>query len=203
MELSEFRQKLMDESIDDILTNVLLSDFARHVSKEKQDLIKEKIAKTYGVNEENIQLIIVGSAKLGFSISEKKLKDGTMLPRYRSFAPTSDIDIAIVSQNIFEVVWNELTKFSVNNSWFPWDSGKLGDYLICGWLRPDYFPKERRLRRCDDWWDTFRSFSADRRLGRRRVRGGIFYSFEQLKSYQSKALKDCIQYEKFLNEDGI
>lgn len=196
MDVNEFRERIIRDKFDDVLTDVLLSEYAKHVDSTKQEIIKKRIAETYNVNPEDVGLIIVGSAKLGFSIIEKKLPGGAILPRYRSFSGTSDIDIAIISPQIYELIWDELSKYSYNQSWFPWDSDKLGDYMVCGWLRPDFFPKQQRLRRCDDWWDTFRSFSAERKLGRRRVRGGIFYNFEQLKRYQAKALKDCIQYEK-------
>lgn len=203
MEVDEFRRRIIEEPFDDILINVLLSENAKHVDAQKQLLMRTKIAETYNVDIEAIKLIVVGSAKLGFSISEKKLKDGTILPRYRKFGAASDIDTAIVSSTLYELIWDELSRFSFNQPWFPWNSEKLGDYMVCGWLRPDYFPKQRRLRRCDDWWDTFRSLSAERTLGRIKVRGGIFHNFEQLKRYQSKALYECIQKEKIEHENGI
>jgi len=101
----------------------------------------------------------------------------------------------VISPQLYEIIWNELSRFSFSQPYLPWDSGKLGDYMVCGWLRPDYFPN-RRLRRCDDWWDTFRRLSSQQRFGRRQVRGGLFYNFKQLKTYQSKALIECIEYEK-------
>ena len=196
MEVTEFRKIILQEKFDDVLTKVLLSGDAKHVNQEKQDFIKTRVAEKYKVNPEDMRLVIVGSAKLGFSISEKKVKGSATLPRYRPFNAITDIDIAIVSPHIYEQIWDELSRFSFNQSWFPWDSGKLGDYMVCGWLRPDYFPTETRLRKCDDWWDTFRLFSSEQKLGRRRVRGGLFYNFEHLKRYQAKSLIDCIQSEK-------
>jgi hypothetical protein len=195
MTVKEFREQLLSEKFEDILNNVLLNDDAVHVSLEQKDYIKNKIADKFKVPVESVRLIIVGSAKLGFSISEKKLKGKPKLPRYRAFSPTSDIDIAIVCQPIFEMIWNDLSQYSFASPYFPWQSNKFGDYLVCGWMRPDHFPLRVRLRKCDDWWDVFRFLSSRQFLGRRRIRAGLFYNFERLQNYQSKALKECIDHE--------
>ena len=79
---------------------------------------------------------------------------------------------------------------------FPRDSGTLGDYLVCGWLRPDYFPKDARIRSCDDWWELFNRFSVDPRFNRRKVRGGLFYSRTQLELYARRAIRDCAEAEE-------
>lgn len=196
MDVKDFRARLKTDKIDDILVNVLLSDDAIHCSEENKDFIKGTLANNYRVDKAEVRLIIVGSAKLGFSISEKKMTDGTVLERYRPFRPTSDIDVAVICPRIYELIWTELSFYSLNQPYQPWDSGKLGDYMVCGWLRPDHFPKNKNLRKCDDWWNIFYFLSRQPRLRRRTIRGGLFYNFEQLKYYHSKALRECIDLEK-------
>ncbi|WP_290791837.1 hypothetical protein [Flavihumibacter sp. UBA7668] len=192
----DFIAKIKIDPIEVILDEVLLSDDAMHVTVGQRDFIKKTLSERFGVSLEQIDLIIVGSAKLGFSISEKKQKGFPALPRYRLFSPNSDVDIAIISKPIFEIMWNELSIYSFGMPYYPWVSNKFGDYLVCGWMRPDHFPKHVRLRKCDEWWDTFRFLSSRNILGRRRIRAGLFYNMEQLKTYQSKALIDCINFEK-------
>lgn len=193
----EFKQRIITDSLDTILTDILLSDEAKHVTIDQQNLIRKSLSEKFNVPIDSINLIIVGSAKLGFSISEKKNKiDNSVLPRYRQFSPQSDIDLAIICTPIFEILWNELSKYSFSVPYYPWQSNKFGNYLVCGWIRPDFFPQRVRLRKCDDWWDTFRYLSSRQVLGRRRIRGGLFYNLEQLKTYQSKALLECINIEK-------
>lgn len=193
----EFKERLLIDTVETLLTDILVSEDAKHVTIDQRNLIKRSLADKFNVPIESINLIIVGSAKLGFSISEKKNKfDNSILPRYRPFSPQSDIDLAVICTPIFEIIWNDLSKYSFNVPYFPWQSNKLGDYFVCGWMRPDYFPPRVRLRKCDDWWDTFRYLSSRRVLGQRRIRGGLFYNLEQLKSYQSKALLECINIEK-------
>ena len=192
----EFRKRILIDSTETMLNEILLSDEAKHVSPDQIIYIKKKLSEKFNVPIDIIKLIVVGSAKLGFSISEKKLKDKSSLSRYRAFGPASDIDIAIVCQPIFEKIWNELTQYSFSVPFAPWQSTKFGDYLVCGWIRPDHFPKRVRLRKCDDWWDTFRLLSSKQVLGRRTIRAGLYYNMEQLKIYQSKALTECKNYER-------
>src|SRR5690349_9620535 len=56
------------------------------------------VATQLGVDPMAIQL--VGSARLGYSINPKK--------NFRKFNATSDLDIAVVSPELFEKVWTEL-----------------------------------------------------------------------------------------------
>lgn len=191
--LEDFRVLCREASAEEIVDSVLLADDAAHVSEANREHLRDSLSATFGVSSSAVQLWIVGSAKLGFSLIEKKQK-GSVLPRYRPFGPDSDIDTAVVSPQIFRILWDELSIFAHGNPWMPWDSGLLGDYMVYGWLRPDHFPR-RRLRRCDDWWDRFRRFSADVRFGRRRVRGGLFHSLADLQRYQRRGVLECINVE--------
>ena len=61
------------------------------------------------------QIVMVGSAKLGFSISPHK--------RYREFGDTSDIDLAIISKELFDNVSDSLLDYLDNNP--AWDKKRL------------------------------------------------------------------------------
>jgi len=196
MNVAEFKEIILKKECDEVLTEVLLSGDAKHCDEKNRDFIRSTITKNYKISEDDLNLIVVGSAKLGFSIIEKFDKQGNLLKRYRPFRADSDIDLAVVSPRLYGLLWDELSYYSFSQPNQPWDSGRLGDYMVCGWLRPDYFPKKTNLRKCNDWWTIFTFLSAQHRLGRRRVRGGIYYSLEQLKYYQAKGLKDCIEFEK-------
>jgi len=193
--LEQFREYCSTNSIDDIVDNILLADDAVHISAENRTFLSEEIARVFGIKESDIRTWIVGSAKLGFSITEKK-KNGQLLPRYRPFSAVSDIDIAIVSPKLFRLIWDELSMYVNGKSWIPWDSGRLGDYMVYGWLRPDYFPTGHRIKKCDDWWDQFRKFSSDPRFNRRSVRGGLFHSVDDLRRYLRRSVLDCVRAEQ-------
>jgi hypothetical protein len=190
-----FRQRILDGDLAYLLDEVLLADSAAHVRTEDIQHLRRHLAAKFGVAQDDVGVRVVGSAKLGFSITEKHLSDGTRLPRYRAFSPQSDIDLVVVSPPIFDLIWRELSAFAHRSPRLPWNSGALGDYLVCGWFRPDRFPIRARLRRCDDWWDLFRSLSSDARYGRRKVRGGLFHSSAHVKQYLSRGLEECVALE--------
>lgn len=186
---------LADNQIEYLLNEIMLGPGAKHVSNENIQHIRANIAMKYGISEEDLSVCITGSAKLGFSIVEKR-RHGQNFPRYRSFSAKSDIDVAVVSKTLFEIIWTELSKRAHRTSHLPWDSKKLGDYMVYGWLRPDHFPNDVRILKCDDWWDLFRRFSSDPRYQRRKVRGGLFYSKEQLSMYMIRSINDCLAAEE-------
>lgn len=193
--LEEFKARCRADSADDIVNDVLLADEALHVCADNRAYLRDTLASKFCVSRDAVQLWVVGSAKLGFSLTEKR-KDGNLLPRYRAFRPDSDIDTAVVSPEIFRIIWDELSIYAHGAPWMPWNSGKLGDYLVYGWLRPDHFPSRNRVRRCDDWWDQFHRFSANPRFGRRSVRGGLFYSIADLQRYLRRSVAECINVEQ-------
>lgn len=192
----EFREKLQESDAETILQEIVLADDAVHVGLEERDLIRSTIASTFSTPKDQVTMRIVGSAKLGFSLSERRADDGTVkLERYRPFRAESDIDVAVICPRAFNMIWHELAQFSHKDKFAPWKSGRLGDYLILGWLRPDHFPKAR-LRHCDAWNDCFNRLSADSNLGRRKIRGGLFHSMQHMQQYYIKSVEECIKAEE-------
>lgn len=191
MEVDEFKRRLTADRLDELANNVLLADGAAHVTGAQFEIIRQKIAAVYGLGAADVRVVITGSAKLGFSLIEKRNDDGTLRPRFRLFGPDSDIDVAVLSPKIFDGVWFELSSYAANRPWFPLEHKKLGPYLVSGWLRPDHFPYGASLLNCRKWFPLFASLSADIRFGRRKVRAGLFHSFEQLRQYQLRSLRDA------------
>jgi hypothetical protein len=193
MTIDEFRKALREVEPFEVVDRYLLEGCPIHVPPEGNCLIRTELGERYGIRADNINCFIVGSAKLGFSLVEKKLRDGTTLPRYRKFSEQSDIDVAIVSSSVFEQIWFEISGYAHQSKPWPWKSGKLGDYLVSGWFRPDHFPVGQP--RCNDWWDCFNRLSANA-VFRRKVRGGLFYSVEHLRQYQLRSVRDCLNAEE-------
>ncbi len=191
MTVDELKTLILTTDLVDFVDSVVLAEESEYFAAEKISYVAVALSAKFNATVLPAQIRVVGSAKLGFGLFQKKTREGDVLPAFRPFRPDSDIDIAVVCPTLFELIWQELSAHANGKPWFPWDSGKLGDYLIHGWLRPDYFPKHVRLRRCDDWWDVCNSLSADSRLGRRSIRGALFYSHEQLRNYQLRGLNQC------------
>ena len=193
--VAEFQAAIQSQSALDVVDSVLLPNAPQHVSSADLAFLRDTIGEAYRVRSDAIDIVVTGSANLGFSLSEKR-KDGIVVaPRYRPFSAASDIDVAVVATSIFDALWQELAAHAARSTWFPFREGKLGDYMISGWLRPDHFPKNRRLLQCDNWFDTFRRITASSRFRRRRVNGGLFYSRFHLRQYMTRSVNDCIHNE--------
>ena len=69
--ITNFRKRLLENDPDDIVREVLLDDNAKHVQRANINYIEDKIKIRFGINSRDIHIYIVGSAKLGFSITQK------------------------------------------------------------------------------------------------------------------------------------
>lgn len=127
----------------------------------------------------NRDVFVVGSAQLGFSISPNK--------RWKPFGDTSDIDVAVVSDRLFERYWEDVDRYAGEpTSWANRDRCKLS--LASGWLRPDLLPGSM----ASDWFEFFRTLQRDQRYGGGiKIAAGIYYSMGFLERYQSRAVRLC------------
>jgi hypothetical protein len=195
--VQQFRELLKTEPSDKITKDVLLSGQSVHVADAEKQYIQQFVGARFAVKPDKINVFVVGSAHLGFSISKKRISDGGELPRYRSYGPDSDIDIVIISEEIYSLIWSDLSLYSHTQARWPWDARRCGDYHVCGWLRPDKFPIEPFLMNCNRWKKAFGTLSTQTRFGRRRVNGGLFQSMEFALRYYQRAVDDCKIEEEY------
>jgi hypothetical protein len=195
--LGEFRNLLVNKEALEIVQSVVLANEAKHLKSASIDHVANILRARYGLQPgENLEVHLVGSAKLGFSIVEKRKNENHgFLPRYRDFGPSSDYDFAIVSQSLFYKVWCELSSYSHQQRPFPWES-TLAHFMVVGWLRPDHFPKAPRPTKCQLWWEIFGSLSSESAFGGRRVRGALYFTKQFLEQYQCRAILECQQMER-------
>jgi hypothetical protein len=114
-----------------------------------------------------MQIIIVGSAHLGFSPVPDKLG--------KPFdSSSSDIDVAVISPEIFESWWTELQTSGLE----PTVRSNISRDLFWGFINPanarDVSEHGRR------WWQAFGAINTDRAAG---VRGRLYRNFWSMQSY--------------------
>lgn len=196
MEIAEFKRALRENLASDVVTNIIMAGGAKHVSDEALQYAKSLIRSQFQIAEQHpLEIIVVGSAKLGFSIAEKPMLGRSSLPRYREFDPyNSDIDLAVVCQKLYFDIWRDLSTYSHNQSPFPWDS-PLAKYALVGWLRPDHFPRLQGPLSCLRWWELFQKFSNSTQFNRRKVRGGLYFHKDFLNQYQQRAVESAKRAE--------
>ena len=179
--LSLFKEDLPKLTNSELIHKYYMSGAAFALDDTHQHKLREEVAAYFKLAFTDV--FIVGSAKLGFSIKPER--------RFMPFGDKSDVDLTIISKDLFEQVWHELHLFQKSGGY--WDLTSFKHYHFQGWIRPDKLPRVRSFRFTSDWWDFFNSFSKDGRCGRYRIRAGLYYSRFFFDSYQQICLDQCRQ----------
>lgn len=191
MEPAEFREFLRDKTAEEIVDSLILTENpGPFTSMDDLQLLKTKARQVFSIADEgSIQLVVVGSAKLGFSYIEKPSgkNGGNYKPAYRAYDPkNSDIDVAVVSSVLYNQIWIDLARHGATQVYFPWNT-PLAPYMLNGWIRPDKFPPQGP-RRCDDWRRVVNDVSRLPEFRYKRLRCGIYRSMFFLKLYQQRGV---------------
>lgn len=142
--------------------------------------LKHDISLELGVH--STQVILVGSAKLGFSIAPNK--------RYQHFRDESDLDVAVISQDLFDDLWSiAFDYWNISGDWYR--GGNFRDYLFRGWVRPDYLPPT--VQYANEWFEYFRRLTASQKFGPFKISAGVYKSWQFLERYQEIAIAQCRQ----------
>lgn len=182
----DFITKLKDESINDqeIVQRYITHGSSFVFDEDKYFKLKKIIADNYTLNPENV--IMVGSAKLGFSIAPIKL--------WKPFDDESDIDTVIISETIFDEFWIGLYDFNLEltdrteKEQNRFD--KFLNYFFKGWLRPDLFPFSYDKK--DGWFDFFRDISY-KEFGERKITCAIYRNSYFYENYHIRNIKNIRQ----------
>ncbi len=157
---------------------------------------RKRIANHFNISFHEIY--ITGSAKLGFS------------PHNRTqFTYESDIDVAIVSQKLFDEIMESIRKYQMQlrDSRLAVSDHELKkyhkflEYGAIGWMRPDHLPHSFQVKAIKDkWFDFFSSISYGKsEVGNYKVNAGVFKSYEHLEQYTFsgiESLKTALSIEK-------
>lgn len=167
--ITELKKDLLDASLSDsdILNKYILCGdpfiFSGNVGLYAS--LKSKIAQHFTIDITKVHM--VGSAKLGFSIARPKL--------WKPFNDESDIDMVVVSENVFDRLWEEISDLNIS----LYDRSEQDDqkfnsflkYFFRGWIRPDLLPL--RYHKTQMWFEYFRSISY-KEFGSYKITGAIF-----------------------------
>lgn len=152
---------------------------------EKHFDLKAEVAERFNLHPSEV--LLVGSAKMGFSIAPRK--------SYRLFGDQSDIDIAIVSSQLFDEIWAQVLDYTDSVGYY-WPQDRERDFkhfLFQGWIRPDKLPPAHSFERCKEWWEFFRTISNTGVYGPYKIAAGLYKSWHHLERYQSICIKQCQQ----------
>lgn len=152
---------------------------------------RKKIANHFHISYRDVY--IVGSAKLGYSYRKKTI-----------FSLNSDIDVAIVSKELFDSYQRELCQFQYQfeRSHIRLTNEEYGEYISFlkyiakGWWRPDKVPTKLNLAKWQDvWFDYFKSLSHGKsEVGNYEVTAGLYKDYYSLETYIVNSF-NSIKYE--------
>ena len=141
---------------------------------------RKRIAKHFGINYHEV--FITGSAKLGFNPNEKRL-----------FGLESDIDIAIISAELYDRIMSSIHKYqmAIRENRKAVTCSELQKYHLfleygaIGWMRPDKLPTSFLIDEIKTaWFNYFDSISHGKsEVGNYKVSAGAFKSYSHLERY--------------------
>lgn len=172
--LQKFKELLKNEHSEDKIVQSCLYDVSSpYCFKQEPEAyyaLRSEVCKQFEIHEQNFT--IVGSAKLGFSLSPEKFG--------RSFDESSDIDVVLVSEKLFQKLWDALLEYK-NKPVYRLDPEvqkkfkDMQEFMFYGWIRFDKIPRDFLYARV--WWNFFSKLSSDKRFGPRKIRAAIFKSW--------------------------
>ena len=191
MELKEFLNNLKetdDNSLMDFCRKYVLHGTPYIFERKEHDYyeFRKRIAENFKINFNEIY--ISGSAKLGFSPHKQT-----------AFSYDSDIDISIVSPDLFEKIMSQISQFQMDlrNNRRAVTTNEIAmyhrflEYTAIGWIRPDQLPVSFDLEILkNSWFDFFKSISHGKsEVGNFKVAAGIFKSYKFFEEYACSGLK--------------
>ena len=158
------------------------------------DLLISYLSDTLEVLPENV--VVVGSAKTGFSLHPERFP--------RGFSEVSDIDVIVVSQDLFDKVWMILLEWhyprrnmELGRVEGGWMRSRRGD-IYWGWLVPDRihyeglsFPAILKPLRdfSTKWFNTFQSLSLYPEFAAHEVSGRLYRTWDHALRYHTDGLR--------------
>jgi hypothetical protein len=178
--IDDFKQDLTNLSSLQIIRKYVLAAESQILTSDQHYRLKEQVCDHFEVEFNDV--IMVGSGKLGFSIKPSR--------RFQPFNDDSDIDIAVVSPKLFEMVWNEAYLFKKGRAYWP-QSESFFKYLSEGWIRPDKLPRNEYFQFTSKWWDFFNTLTSSGQYGPYAIRAGLYHSNFFLHEYQKICIEQC------------
>ena len=180
--LEAFKRDLASQEPIDIVRKHIVFGECAVISPEKYFFLRDTVAKKFSLHPNDV--LVVGSAKLGFSIAPDK--------KYQLFGENSDIDVVIISSYFFEIIWKDVHRYISQLGYWEGQSN-FNKFLFRGWIRPDKLPPDHNFKFAKEWWEFFNKLSASREFDVVRIRGAIYKDWHFLESYQMIAINECIK----------
>jgi hypothetical protein len=181
-----FRDLLKTRTSEDIVQELLYdpSPFCYYDNNESYLKLRKKICEKFQIHPQNFT--IVGSAKIGFSLDPKN--------HPRVFQNNSDIDIVLVSEDLFQKIWFDLLKIEkeINEGRLRLDAVRAHNFnyikklIFQGWIRMDVIYETFDFAR--DWWDFFNCLSREEFDSAHEIHAAVFRTWMHASIYYEESI---------------
>ncbi len=194
--VEEFKEILRTGSLDNIVKEYVFDGIPYMFRNRPAGLDALRRYLSGSLRIRNQDAIIIGSAKIGFSLSPDTM--------FRQFSNESDIDVLVVDERLFDTIWQTILKWhyprritGLAGMDIPWNRRRRWD-LYWGWLVPDQiryegisFPEVLKPIRniSTAWFNTFRGISRLPDFFGRDVHGRLYRSWENAALYHIDGLR--------------
>lgn len=184
--ISDFKTSLIKRGISDTIRRHITTGEPYALTADQHHTLRESIGQRFHIHPNSI--VVVGSCKLGFSIKMKKSG------RYTPISRGSDIDIAVISESLFDEYWERV--FEVVGTERNWaiaahEGRRFSRDLFNGWVSPHELPNLPKFSKARDWAEFFDGFGRMRTFGFRRVSARLYRSWSRLEGYQAILATEC------------
>lgn len=187
----EFQKDLRSLSSVEIVRKHIIHGECCILSQQEYFDLRSNVAAEFELHPNEV--LVVGSAKLGFSIAPDK--------PYRPFCDESDIDVVLVSSALFDEIWESVYRYKDEGGDWPQYSD-FSDYFFQGWIRPDKLPSSPMFPFAKKWWEFFREVTRSRMFGYYKVAGALYKSYYFLENYQKCCVQTCMDKTCISNLEG-
>ena len=181
----EFKELLNSRTLDWVIDNYVfrgLPFYSSHAPEVHNQMIRTI---SQGLNVSQNDICVIGSARIGFSLSPEKYG--------QPFSEFSDIDICIVSQSLFDPSWLDVlgryrTKGLSLNRRTRWhlQEHREGHYVYNGWMYPESIVQVLEIGQ--RWLRTFNGLSHIADFASRTVAGRLYRTWDHARYYHRWSL---------------
>lgn len=175
--ISEFTSDLEGMPVRDVVRKYISTGQPVAFTGSDYYLLRQHISREFNIHPASV--VVVGSTRTGFSLNPKH--------RFRAVRDKSDIDVAIVSPELFDEYWDKVFAYSQAN--VAWASKGFKRTLFKGWIDPRELPDAATLQ--SRWATVFDNLMQSRRFGIRRITARLYRTWERLEQYQERSVFAC------------
>jgi hypothetical protein len=160
--------------------------FAFKDDEASHGVLLSELATQLAINQDAIN--VIGSGRIGFSLNPEQFG--------KPFSEKSDIDVAIVSDILFDQAWFDMLRlgrayFKLRDDTKAWLESHRRSSIYWGFVRPELLPGVVRFS--SKWFFTFKGLSRIRALASRPISGRLYRTRDHLVVHQKYSFNEILK----------